>query len=115
MNAFVRSGLFTPPLQSIGISFLISSRYSGSNCEIDVDACSFDLFGNLSAISDRCYNGGTCKDGPGDRYFCVCPPGFSGAKCETFLNPCRSSPCLNDGLCQPDGHRFKCICPYGKV
>jgi hypothetical protein len=41
-----------------------------------------------------CQNGGVCTDGV-DSYTCACPPGFSGADCETAVVAC---PCAGTGF-----------------
>jgi len=56
-------------------NILYSYSYSGKHCEIDVNVCT----NNNSMQMFRptlCLNGGTCVEGPGDRYFCACVPGI---------------------------------------
>ncbi|XP_033119952.1 CD97 antigen-like [Anneissia japonica] len=77
------------------------SRYTGTNCEINVDECA----------SSPCVNG-VCSDGD-DRYFCACSPGWSGTHCEININECSSNPCLNNANCNDDVNRFDCICQPG--
>ena len=63
-----------------------------------------------ASCSQPCQNGGTCDfttDG------CFCPPGFTGAQCETSLTACDSSPCQNGGTCSIDGAGFSCACAPG--
>jgi hypothetical protein len=45
---------------------------------------------------------------------CVCPPGYSGSRCE-IRDVCQSNPCLNGGTCQPiNGNGgYQCVCPTG--
>ena len=51
----------------------------------------------------NCQNGGLCDNGG-----CVCPTGYSGARCEIY-EPCMTITCMNGGTCV-DG---KCNCPLG--
>ncbi len=51
--------------------------------------------------------------GPG-LYSCSCNCGWTGTNCNSQINQCVNTPCLNGGLCQnvaPCG--FQCICPVG--
>lgn len=42
----------------------------------------------------ECLNGGTAmRDVELDNCRCQCPTGYSGAKCETFSNPCPGAEC----------------------
>ncbi|KAJ8041072.1 Hyalin [Holothuria leucospilota] len=67
---------------------------------------------------DPCLNGGTCFDALGlpGGFFCNCPSGFSGDRCEDSPGPCDPDPCLNGGTCfdvpsLPGG--FFCNCRSG--
>jgi hypothetical protein len=47
-----------------------------------------------------CQNSGNCTDDirlP-DKYFCECPPDFTGKLCETKVGPCKPNSCLHDGM-----------------
>jgi len=46
-------------------------------------------------------------------YLCTCPTGYTGVNCETTVNPCASSPCLNNGQCISLGSSFVCACLSG--
>ena len=77
-------------------------------------AC-FDALLSLDdpCASQPCMNGGTCmRDNGGFR--CVCPPGYSGSRCE-IRDACQSNPCMNGGTCQAiNGNGgYQCICPPG--
>ena len=48
-----------------------------------------------------CLNGGTCRDSytsAGATYICICPPLYTGTRCEQPINPCGSNPCIH-GTC----------------
>ncbi|XP_076634348.1 sushi, von Willebrand factor type A, EGF and pentraxin domain-containing protein 1 [Colletes latitarsis] len=63
-----------------------------NNClpvyEIDAEVCR----------SESCLNGGKCIQEE-DNFGCECLDYYVGSKCETFRNPCDSSPCLHEGSC----------------
>ena len=49
--------------------------------------------------------------------FCVCPPGFTGDKCEESLTACpeEENPCQNGAECFVDAESengVKCACPF---
>ncbi|XP_071955499.1 uncharacterized protein [Antedon mediterranea] len=47
-----------------------------------------------------CLNGGSCRPASRKPYFCMCPPGVSGEKCEVGRRIfCNEQPCLNGGTC----------------
>ena len=48
-----------------------------------------------------------------NKYHCQCRPGFIGELCETNVNECASSPCMNGGVCTELVNSFKCACPSG--
>jgi len=58
--------------------------------------------------------GGTCVDDV-NGYQCACAPGYTGSNCQRRVDPCDSSPCLNDGRCTTT-HRqssYECSCQPG--
>lgn len=77
---------------------------------------------SLAAVCDNnnCKNGAACQANltvPG-AYFCVCPEGYSGSKCEINNNDCApmsdgTSPCQNNGTCTDAVNNFTCSCPHG--
>ncbi|CAL1267158.1 unnamed protein product [Larinioides sclopetarius] len=54
---------------------------------------------------------------PINTFACRCPPGFTGMKhkyeCDTEVNLCYSSPCLNGGTCVRREGGFSCLCKEG--
>ncbi|KAL6035939.1 hypothetical protein STEG23_027761, partial [Scotinomys teguina] len=59
-----------------------------------------------------CHNSGTCQQ-LGRGYTCLCPPGYTGLKCETDIDECSSLPCLNGGICRDRVGGFTCECSLG--
>lgn len=44
---------------------------------------------------------------------CICRKGFTGPKCKTNIDDCKSKPCQNNGKCVDKVNNFKCNCPLG--
>ncbi|CAF1112485.1 unnamed protein product [Brachionus calyciflorus] len=67
---------------------------------------------DLNDCLTNCSNKGVCKYFKNvNKYKCVCDVGFFGESCQKDLNPCSSSPCLNEGLCLiMNKSSFKCEC-----
>ena len=85
--------------------------------------------------SGPCVNGGTCAFYTQfNIYTCICPPNYSGNRCETLVtssntlstttsttgavtnsNPCLSNPCINGGTCLSSqfNNYYICNCPAG--
>ncbi|XP_060818726.1 sushi, von Willebrand factor type A, EGF and pentraxin domain-containing protein 1-like isoform X1 [Bombus pascuorum] len=66
---------------------------------------------------ESCFNSGQCIQEE-DSFSCECPDYYVGSKCETFQNPCDSSPCLNEGICNIQGLTnntigYSCTCRNG--
>ncbi|XP_028410753.1 uncharacterized protein LOC114533436 isoform X5 [Dendronephthya gigantea] len=70
---------------------------------------------STACASDPCFNGGTCTNN-GSSFFCSCPVGYTGYRCEIRITPCSSAPCLNGGLCRDINRRiggqFVCNCLF---
>ncbi|VVC87020.1 unnamed protein product [Leptidea sinapis] len=115
--------------------YVINCRYSGHNCEVDVDECSDGVDGGA-----KCLNGGRCVDAA-NNYTCDCTgTGYRGARCElnvneceqegavcghgvcydtygSFMSACASGPCGAGGACveENNGAGFRCVCARGLV
>lgn len=63
--------------------------------------------------AERCHNGGECVEGHGLEFTCQCTPGWEGQLCDTEINECASSPCLNGGVCVDKIAEYACACPMG--
>ena len=58
-------------------------------------------------------NGATCRPNGNGAYQCICPPGYSGSRCE-IRDACQSNPCMNGATCQSNNNGgYQCICPSG--
>ena len=69
---------------------------------VPIDECS----------SNPCLNGGTCEDAA-DSYFCSCPSGFTGDRCETSIHSCYGQICQNNGIFHIEFNSFYCVCTDG--
>jgi hypothetical protein len=50
--------------------------------------------------------------GPTLGYTCQCLTGWTGVTCQTAVDICSSSPCLNSGICsQISSTSYNCTCP----
>ncbi|CAF1035290.1 unnamed protein product [Brachionus calyciflorus] len=81
-----------------------------SNLNKVFDLLKMDL--DLNDCLTNCSNQGVCKYFKNvNKYKCDCDVGFFGESCQKDLNPCSSSPCLNEGLCLiMNKSSFKCEC-----
>lgn len=89
--------------------------FGGKTCEITYS----DSFNHSVCEENNCLNGGTCviKSSTKLSYnqsvsICECPPYVTGDFCETILNKCKSSPCVN-GVCVEQAEGYQCYCVPG--
>lgn len=80
------------------------SRFSGPNCEDDVNECQI--------LGSSLCNNGICVNNIGS-YNCFCRPGFSGDHCDVDINECLCGPCKNNATCIDKINTFECECPPG--
>lgn len=48
-------------------------------------------------------------------FSCSCEPGYTGKRCQHFVDDCSSSPCQNGGTCHDTLDGFMCRCRPGFV
>lgn len=58
------------------------------NCTVNINECA----------SNPCLHGGTCED-RANAFFCKCPEGWEGARCERYKDYCAPNPCQNSAQC----------------
>ncbi|XP_033735860.1 uncharacterized protein LOC117324221 [Pecten maximus] len=61
---------------------------------------------------DSCSNAGVCVP-QASSYYCVCPPNFSGASCQSYEGPCLHNLCQNHGVCYENDSSIQCLCQIG--
>eukprot|EP00795_Rhopilema_esculentum_P008755 gene8755-14781_t len=63
-----------------------------------------------------CQNKASCTSTGNGIYTCSCPVDFTGKNCSIKIVPCKSNPCLNNGICTDIYGRgppmFQCKCLY---
>ena len=68
---------------------------------------------NFKCAVSRCRNNAVCIEDQINSFKCLCPRGFTGALCDTAIDLCMSSPCMNNATCTAVNSTFRCTCPPG--
>ena len=96
-----------------------TSQFMGKNCDKPYNPCEIK--------GGQCKNGGQCKtrivtsgltqleDGMPKDFYCECPLGFSGPRCETNDNDCLGVNCPPNQICYDKVGTYECGCPQGKT
>jgi len=112
---------------------LCRSGYTGPNCNITVNPCDSNpslastnsqqpmgandiqttLAPGQTASSSPCANGAQCVPLQQGRHKCICPPGWTGTRCEINVDDCAEEPCLVGAKCTDLVNDFHCDCPPG--
>ncbi|CAF1601602.1 unnamed protein product, partial [Adineta ricciae] len=84
----------------------INTTDIGSYCNIS---------GNICHVQNPCLNTDNCTSLNNNQdYYCSCPLGFSGKRCQNDERPCKPSTCLNNGICNTTSTSiFNCTCSSG--
>ena len=53
---------------------------------------------------------GNCTETSNTSFSCRCEPGWIGVQCETMINYCENSQCLNKATCRPMLLNYTCDC-----
>ncbi|KAI6191303.1 hypothetical protein M3Y97_00214000 [Aphelenchoides bicaudatus] len=98
------NGQCVPKSEPNAYSCICSERYTGSNCEIDLNACA-DSPCPPSVACHNLYND----------FHCQCPPSFTGKTCQMRddWDPCVTNPCGQFGQCIRYKSSFICNCSTG--
>ncbi|KAM9438042.1 versican core protein-like isoform 2-T2 [Salvelinus alpinus] len=68
-----------------------------------------DVRGLQQCTVNVCLNKASCYQ-RGRASICVCPPGYTGQRCETDVDECQSNPCRNGATCMDGVNSFTCVC-----
>eukprot|EP01051_Picozoa_sp_SAG22_P006937 SAG22_NODE_471_length_10112_cov_14.774094_1_plen_3099_part_10 len=108
------------------------SGWTGPNCDTDHNECAQSPCQNSAVCSDSTSPRGTgnstnmtngsdtTSEVAVGHFDCTCTPGWDGLTCESDINECTSSPCLNGGNCADSTSSslvavgwFNCTCATG--
>jgi hypothetical protein len=75
--------------------------------------CTIDRPGVKTGICKTypCKNEGECVNLGNNNFQCVCKDGYIGRVCETLIDHCSESPCVNGGRCVSHKTGYNCVCP----
>lgn len=85
-----------------GYGCFCDTGFGGTDCETE-------LLG--SCTNSTCLNGGTCTRLSNGTVICICPPGYTGQRCGTYISVCSPNPCQNGGTCISGTTGYICTCP----
>ncbi|CAF3641598.1 unnamed protein product [Rotaria sordida] len=65
--------------------------------------------------SSPCHQNATCYNLNGGQYRCMCPPTYTGIRCDEDIDECRVFPfiCRNGGTCVNEIGSYRCYCGLG--
>eukprot|EP00057_Strongylocentrotus_purpuratus_P020981 XP_011675455.1 PREDICTED: fibropellin-1-like isoform X2 [Strongylocentrotus purpuratus] len=101
-NPCLNGGSCVNTNQQSSFTCLCNAGYAGLRCEAVLA---------LPCNSNPCANGGSCFNTNQQSFFCACPTGYSGSRCDQAPDPCSPNPCLQQGTCISLGNDFFCVCP----
>jgi len=97
-----------------------NDEFTGPHCEYKANKI-------IPDCDLKCFNNGQCKLGAKDfgkvdvdvitspnqknGMHCVCEDGFTGVQCETYVNDCGDTYCLNSARCMFEDDKTFCDCP----
>ncbi|CAF3833457.1 unnamed protein product [Rotaria magnacalcarata] len=67
--------------------------------------------------SSPCHQNATCYNLNGGQYRCMCPPTYTGVRCDEDIDECSVFPfiCRNGGTCVNDVGSYRCYCAPGWI
>lgn len=76
-------------------------------CPESVGSCTGGCAAGPCANNGKCHNRGT------NDYYCLCPKGWSGTKCDIDIDECVQNAICGHGICVNHPGTFKCYCEPG--
>ena len=64
---------------------------------------------------DECVSNSTCQPQLDGSVNCVCPTGYGGINCNSYIELCDPNPCENGGSCEDLINDYICHCTSGHV
>jgi Notch-like protein len=115
-GAQVNNGLLLETTSTVA-TYIMSSKAGINSAGVDNSALRPSLTlcyttPNNNCAPNPCQNGASCQN-LANGFTCACPPGFTGATCQTNIDDCSGSPCLNGGACTDGVNSYTCACAPG--
>jgi Notch-like protein len=86
-----------------GYGCFCNAGFAGNGCDTPLGG---------GCTNSTCLNGGTCGTLPNGTIICLCPQGYTGSTCATYISLCLPNPCQSNGTCIPSGTTgYICVCP----